>query len=126
VIMDMEAGLEHLGRATARSVDIMLIVVEPGTRSLDTAAEIQRLSKELGIGQIFAVANKVSNKEERRVISERLATLGLELLVIIPKNANLVKADLEGVAVFDAEGIQDVKEATMELKRKLDQSGIKI
>jgi len=126
VIMDMEAGLEHLGRATARSVDIMLIVVEPGTRSLDTAAEIQRLSKELGIGRIFAVANKVSNKDERRVISERLATLGLELLVIIPKNANLVKADLEGVAVFDAEGIQDVKEATMELKRKLDQSGIKI
>jgi CO dehydrogenase maturation factor len=97
----------------------MLIVVEPGTRSLDTAEEIQRMSKELGIKRIFAVANKVSNKDEKQVVSERLEALGLELLAIIPKNDGLVKADLDGVAVFDAEGIKDVKEAVMELKEKL-------
>jgi len=119
VIIDMEAGLEHLGRGTARSVDIMLVVVEPGTRSLDAAAEIQRLTKELGIKRIYAVANKVSSKEEKKVISERLEIMGLELLVMIPRNDGLVKADLNGVAVFDAEGIQDIKEATLELKKKL-------
>jgi len=119
VIMDMEAGLEHLGRATARSVDIMLIVVEPGMRSLDTAAEILRLTKELGIKRIYAVANKVSSDGERKVISERSEVLELELLAIIPRNDDLVKADLEGVAVFDAEGIQDVKEAVLGLKNRL-------
>jgi CO dehydrogenase maturation factor len=119
VIMDMEAGLEHLGRATARSVDIMLIVVEPGLRSLDTAEEILRLSRDLGIKRIFAVGNKVSNLEEERTIKARLQSIGLELLATLPRNENLVKADLEGKSVFDAEGIQDVKNAIMELKNRL-------
>jgi CO dehydrogenase maturation factor len=82
VIMDMEAGLEHLGRGTARSVDIMLIVVEPGTRSLDTAESIQRMAKELGIRRIFAVANKVSTDIESKTIKARLDAIGLPLLAI--------------------------------------------
>lgn len=125
VIMDMEAGLEHLGRATARSVDVMLIVVEPGSRSLDAAAEIQRLSKEMGIEHVFAVANTVSNKEEKRIISRRLESLGIELLAVIPKNDHLVEADLNGVAIFDVKGIQDVKVAVMELKNRLAEVTLK-
>jgi CO dehydrogenase maturation factor len=119
VIMDMEAGLEHLGRGTARSVDVMLIVVEPGTRSLDTAENIQRMAKELGIRKILAVANKVSSDEEKKKIRERLDTIGLPLLATIPKNEGLVTADLNGTAVIDAPDIQPVISAVAKLKADL-------
>jgi CO dehydrogenase maturation factor len=119
VIMDMEAGLEHLGRGTARSVDVMLIVVEPGTRSLDTAENIQRMAKELGISKIYAVANKVSSDEEQKKIKERLDTMGLPLLAIIPKNEGLVTADLNGTPVIEAPNIQSVISAVTKLKAEL-------
>ena len=119
VIMDMEAGLEHLGRGTARSVDIMLIVVEPGTRSLDTAESIQRMAKELGIRRIFAVANKVSTDIESKTIKARLDAIGLPLLAIIPRNEGLVTADLNGMAVIEAPDIQPVISAVAKLKADL-------
>jgi CO dehydrogenase maturation factor len=118
-VMDMEAGLEHLGRGTARSVDVMLIVVEPGTRSLDTAENIQRMAKELGIRKILAVANKVSSEKERKKIKERLDAMGLPLLAIIPKNDGLVTADLNGMPVIDAPDIQPVITAVTKLKADL-------
>jgi len=119
VIMDMEAGLEHLGRGTARSVDVMLIVVEPGTRSLDTAENIQRMAKELGIGKIFAVANKISSDEEKKKIKERLDAIELPLLATIPRNEGLVTADLNGTPVIDAPDIQSVISAVTKLKADL-------
>ena len=119
VLMDMEAGLEHLGRGTARSVDAMLIVVEPGTRSIETAASIKRLAGDLNIKRLVAVANKVATGEESKAIKEKTEEMGLELLGEIPRNDNLVKADLEGIAVFDAQGIDDVKSSVSSLKAKL-------
>ena len=119
VFMDMEAGLEHLGRGTARSVDAMLIVVEPGARSLETAASIKRLAEDLKIKRLVAVANKVSTPDESRQVSERLREIGLEQLGEIPRNENLIKADLDGIAIIDAEGIEDVKAAVSSLKSKL-------
>jgi len=119
VFLDIDAGLEHLERGTARSVDAMLIVVEPGARSLETAASIMRLAQDLRIKRLVAVANKVSTPDESRAISERLEGMGLEQLGEIPRNDNLVKADLEGMAVIDAEGIEDVKAAVRSLKAKL-------
>jgi CO dehydrogenase maturation factor len=61
VIVDMEAGIEHLGRATARDVDLMLIVVEPGARSVETARSIMRLSGEIGVRNIGIIGNKIQN-----------------------------------------------------------------
>jgi CO dehydrogenase maturation factor len=119
VIMDMEAGLEHLGRGTARSVDIMLIVVEPGTRSLDTAESIQRMAKELGILKIFAVANKVASDKERRMIKERLDAIGLPLIATIPRDDGLLTADLNGTPVIDTPDIQSVISAVTKLKEDL-------
>src|SRR4030042_538468 len=58
VIMDMEAGLEHLGRGTAQGVDAFIIVVEPGKRSLQRAEAVQRLAKDLGVGQCYVVGSK--------------------------------------------------------------------
>lgn len=64
VVMDMEAGVEHLGRATADAVDVLIVVVEPGQRSLDTARQIERLAADLGIRRLAYVGSKVANDGE--------------------------------------------------------------
>jgi CO dehydrogenase maturation factor len=82
VLMDMEAGIEHLGRGTARAVDLLLVVVEPGLRSMETARKIRSLAAELGIAQVWAVANRVRCDEERALIAEQLK--GWNLLGFLP------------------------------------------
>ena len=72
VVVDMEAGVEHLGRGTAEGVDIMLIVVEPGWASLRTARKTIALSKELGIKQTLAIANKIRQQDDSEFIEENL------------------------------------------------------
>lgn len=72
VIMDMEAGIEHLGRGTAGAVDLLLVVVEPGLRSIETADKIRDLATELGIRKIWAVANRVRNDQDRAFIEQRM------------------------------------------------------
>ncbi|MCE7697385.1 MAG: carbon monoxide dehydrogenase, partial [Methanobacterium paludis] len=72
VIMDMEAGIEHLGRKTAESVDIMIIVVEPGLKSLETAERIKKLAKDIGIEKISCVINKASNQKQEDFLIQKL------------------------------------------------------
>lgn len=69
VIVDLEAGIEHLGRATARSIDKMLITVEPGSRSILTAKTIIRLAKEIGIQEFGIIANKIQDKRQKQWIT---------------------------------------------------------
>jgi CO dehydrogenase maturation factor len=69
VVIDLEAGIEHLGRATAKSVDRMLIVVEPGSRSIETAGTIMNLGADIGIQDFAVIANKIQNEEQRAWIS---------------------------------------------------------
>ena len=64
----MEAGLEHMGRASARGVDAMIAVVEPGMRSVQTAARIQKLAQDIGIGRTFVVVNKIRDQHDRDVL----------------------------------------------------------
>jgi len=73
VIVDMEAGIEHLGRATAKSIDKMLIVVEPGSRSIGTAKKIMKLGEEIGIPQFSIIGNKIQNKKQEAWIREQFA-----------------------------------------------------
>lgn len=94
VILDMEAGLEHLGRASASGVDAMIAVVEPGMRSVQTATRIDRLAKDIGIKQTFAVVNKVRRQEEFEVIGGVLS--GQTILGALPYSAQLAQADLNG------------------------------
>jgi CO dehydrogenase maturation factor len=77
VIVDMEAGIEHLGRGTAEGVDLMLNVVEPGWAALQTARRVARLAAQLGIGRLGAVANRVAGEEDRDFICGELGTLPL-------------------------------------------------
>ena len=72
VLLDMEAGIEHLGRGTARAVDALLVVVEADRKTLETAQRTLRLASELGIARIFAVANRVRGDGELAAIRDRL------------------------------------------------------
>ena len=99
VILDMVAGMEHLGRGTAASVDAMYVVVEPGQRSLTVAGDIARLAKDLGIPAIWVVANKVRTEEDLAFIQAHLN--GLPLAGWLPRDDRVVEADKEGAAVYD-------------------------
>lgn len=87
VIMDMEAGIEHLGRGTAEGVDAMLIVVEPSAQSIETARRIHRLATDLGVKKILAVANKVGGDADYRAIAGALPDL--TIIAQLPLNNEL-------------------------------------
>ena len=99
LILDMEAGVEHLGRATARGVDIMIIVVEPGKRSLDTASRIKRMANDIGITSLAYVANKIYDKKDELYIKQELGDM--EFIGSIPFSSNLRQADRDGFSVLD-------------------------
>jgi len=100
LIMDMEAGVEHLGRGTAQAVDAMLIVVEPGLRSLRTAETITRLAHHIGIQRLFVVGNRVRSPEDREFIAATLSDH--RILGYLPYSDLALEADRRNVAVFDA------------------------
>lgn len=94
VILDMEAGLEHIGRASARGVDALISVVEPGMRSVQTAKRISSLAKDIGIPRTFVVANKVRQADQRDVLQQALG--GQTILGELPYSLQLAQADLSG------------------------------
>ena len=102
VILDMEAGVEHLGRGTARGIDIMLIVVEPGARSIETAGRIVELARQIDIRKFGAVINKAGG--EAKDIEDKLKVYGIEVFGIIPYDTSLVQADMENIAPIDKGG----------------------
>jgi len=102
VIIDMEAGVEHLGRGTTRGIDIMLIVVEPGARSIETAGRIVELARQIDIRKFGAVINKAGG--EAKDIEVKLKGYGIEVFGIIPYDTSLVQADMENIAPMDKGG----------------------
>jgi CO dehydrogenase maturation factor len=99
VILDMEAGLEHLGRGTAGAVDAFIVVVEPGQRSLQTAQAVKRLAADIGIREVYVVGNKVRSERDRQFIQESLPED--RILGFLPFSEKAIEADMAGVAVFD-------------------------
>jgi CO dehydrogenase maturation factor len=93
VIMDMEAGIEHLGRGTAQGVDRLLIVVEPGQRSIETADKVRQLTQDIGLRHISAVGSKVRNSDQEKFLRDNLA--GIDLIGILPFSEEIARADLE-------------------------------
>lgn len=94
LVMDMEAGVEHLGRATARGVDTMVIVVEPGQRSLDTARRVQRMADEIGLTNLRLVINKVAVPEDEAFVRDALPDA--DILGVIPYAEEIRRADRHG------------------------------
>jgi CO dehydrogenase maturation factor len=97
--MDCEAGLEHLGRATSRGADALLIVVEPSQSSLETAHRIQQLAADIGLSRLFVVGNKVRDAEERALIEQGMS--GLKVLACLPESLALREASRRGMPVQD-------------------------
>jgi len=96
VVTDMEAGVEHMGRATAEHVDTMLIVTDSSLKSMETAKKLYALTKDLGIKRAFIVGNKVANSEEGKLIEKFASKDGMPLLGLVPYDEQILKADMSG------------------------------
>lgn len=99
VVMDMEAGIEHLGRGTASGVDAFVVVVEPGERSLQTYRKVKKLSNDIGVEKVFVVGNKVRNKEDEEFIISNLEDG--ESLGFIYYNQDVINSDRSNQSPYD-------------------------
>ena len=99
VIMDMEAGLEHLGRGTAMNMDQFIVVIEPGARSVQTYRNVKRLAKDLGVKRVRVVANKVRDERDEEFIRNIIPAE--DLLGMIHYNLEIMDADRQGKSPYD-------------------------
>jgi CO dehydrogenase maturation factor len=115
VVMDMEAGIEHLGRGTAQGVDAFIVVVEPGERSLQTYRKVKSLGKDIGVKQVFVVGNKIRNKEDKEFIMSNLEDG--EALGFIYYNQDVIDSDRSNKSPYDTS--QETREQIEAIKNKL-------
>ncbi len=99
VIMDMEAGVEHLGRATSGSVDALVAVVNPGARSRAAAERIRKLGQDIGIKRIVVLGNRVRSKADEQLIADSLPDF--EIIGFLPEFDEIIEADRKGIRPFD-------------------------
>jgi CO dehydrogenase maturation factor len=102
ILLDMEAGIEHLGRATAIGVDEMIIVVEPSQASIETAHRVKRLAKDIGITHIKVIGNKIQNTDEERFFVER--TKDFDCLGALHFSDEMKKINIREASALDIEG----------------------
>ncbi|MBF6613261.1 MAG: AAA family ATPase [Chloroflexi bacterium] len=100
-LLDMEAGLEHLGRGTVEHVDVLLIVVEPYYRALEAGVRIRDLAAQLHIPQLSVVANSIRTTHDREAVEQYCRSHDLELLASIPYDEAVIEAEQSGVAPVD-------------------------
>jgi CO dehydrogenase maturation factor len=115
LLLDMYAGVEHLGRATVDFVDAMIVVVEPTRRSLGTAAQIKKLANDIGLMKLYLVGNKVRNDEEAKFLEAE--TPGLPVLGFLPADLKVQEADRLGIPVYDH--VPALKEASERIAAQL-------
>jgi CO dehydrogenase maturation factor len=101
VVVDMVAGVEHLGRGTVKHIDVMLIVCEPNLKSLETAKRIFKLSKEMGLRNIFSIGNKVCDDTDGQRIQQYCQKNKIPLLGLIPYDEEIKRTDATGETVID-------------------------
>jgi len=96
VILDMEAGVEHMGRGTAKHVDTMLIVADANMKSLETAKRIHELAANTGIKQVFLIGNKVGDDIQKETIKNFAEKNSLKILDFVPFDQKVVEAEMRG------------------------------
>ena len=99
VIVDMEAGLEHLGRGSTQYIDALIVVVEPGHRSFQTASQVKKLAADLGIARVYMAGNKVGDEADRLLITEHAG--GLPCLGFMSLNDKIMEADRRNLSPYD-------------------------
>jgi CO dehydrogenase maturation factor len=116
VVLDMEAGLEHLGRGTAMAVDRLIVVVEPGRRSVETAHHILKLAGDIGLKKLSFVGNKIRSEHDKEFLMNLMP--GFDFLGFIPFASDIIEADLEGRPPFEKDhaGLDAVRKMIEKLK----------
>lgn len=119
VILDMEAGLEHLGRGTADFVDSFIVVIEPGERSVQTYHNVKRLAADLGVKHVHVVANKVRDDADREFVRSRVPAE--DLLGFISYNTEIQNADREGKSPYELsdQAVDEIKQIKAEIDRRV-------
>ena len=115
LIMDMYAGVEHLGRATVDFVDAMIIVVEPTRRSMGTARQIKKLANDIGLDRLWLVGNKVRNADESGFLEAQ--SPGIPVLGFLPADLGVQEADRLGIPVYDH--VPSLRDSTAIMAQKL-------
>lgn len=114
VVMDLEAGIEHMGRGTAERVDKLIMVTEPSLKSLEISKKLSNLAKEAGIKKSYIVGNKVAKPAEKDLIEKFAVSHGLQLLGLVPYDEQILKADMAGESplkyVETSKGIMSIHE----------------
>lgn len=118
VVMDMEAGLEHLGRGTASMMDQFIVVIEPGARSVQTYEKVKKLAADLGITDVKVVANKVRDAEDEAFIRSSIPADAL--LGILHYNPEVIDADRRGLSPYDVSPA--MVEEIRQIKARMDQN----
>ncbi|MCP4711547.1 MAG: hypothetical protein GY869_23255 [Planctomycetes bacterium] len=118
VLLDLYAGVEHLGRGTAESVDALLVVAEPTKRSMGTARQVQSLAGDLGIENIYLVGNKVQSDDDHAFFQE--AGEGFELVGCMPSTPEVMKADRTGDVLFSLSA--NMAEMTAHIAERIERS----
>ena len=118
VVLDMEAGLEHLGRGTTSGMDEFVVVIEPGARSVQTYKNVKRLANDLGVKQVRVVANKVRSADDEEYIRSKIPAD--DLLGFIHYNSEVIDADRQGRSPYDFS--QTLIDEIRSIKDKIDKS----
>src|SRR3990170_7740433 len=118
VLLDLYAGVEHLGRATADAVVAMLIVVEPTLRSLGTAAQIKKLAEDLRLARLYLVGSKVQSDADRQFILDH--SPGLPVIGFLSADEGVRSADRNASAVYDVS--PGLRGEGQDLARRLEQA----
>lgn len=118
-VIDIEAGLEHLSRGTARHVDALLVVVEPYFKSMETGSRIVELARELGIPKIWVVANKLRTADDEEQIASFFRSRGAQVLAQIPEDATMLQAERSGIGPLDVSSSSPAIDGIAELARTM-------
>jgi CO dehydrogenase maturation factor len=117
LLLDMYAGVEHLGRATVDFVDAMIVVVEPTRRSLGTASQIKQLAEDINLSRLWLVGNKVQNQEEVDFLYSN--SPGIPVLGTLPAVQGVLEADRLGIAVYDH--VPELKQSAEQIAEKIEE-----
>lgn len=116
VILDMEAGIEHLGRGTCENMDMLIVVIEPGLRSVQTAYAVKKMSKDLGFKALYIVLNKIRTEKEAMVVKESLE--GFEIIGEIPYSEKVRQSDLQNYSPCTSD--ENFKRAIKKIAEKIN------
>jgi len=109
VVLDLEAGVEHIGRGTARQVDTLLILADSNLKSLEIAKHIYDMAKVAGMQQLFLVGNRVMNDAQQQAIQRFAEKNGLPILTFVRFDQRVIEADMLGETPLKNKEIEAVK-----------------